>query len=84
MFHEIGIVSKDGCNISFSNISFYNNKLNVTAFTKKIEYPKAEIFSNDLVDNFLFEKNVITNISDKRVDDVYSLMYGAQYGRESK
>ena len=81
---EIGIVSKDGCNINFSNIVFHNNKLNVTAFTKKIEYPKAEIFSNDLIENFLFEKNAITNISEERVDDVYSLMYGAQYGRESK
>ncbi len=81
---EIGIVSKDGCILNFRDIEFSNNKLNVTAFTKKIEYPKAQIFSKDNVENFLFENNIITNISDKRVDDVYSLMYGNEYGRETK
>ena len=81
---EIGIVSKDGCIINFNNVSFENNKLNVAAYTKKIEYPKAEIYSNYEIKNFLFENNVITNISDERVDDVYSLMYGNEYGRESK
>tara|TARA_B100001175_G_scaffold239474_1_gene205770 strand:+ start:28244 stop:30373 length:2130 start_codon:yes stop_codon:yes gene_type:complete len=81
---EIGIVSKDGCKINFSNVSFENNKLNVAAYTKKIEYPKAEIYSNYEIKNFLFENNVVTNISDERVEDVYSLMYGNEYGRESK
>jgi hypothetical protein len=81
---EIGLVSKDGCILNFENINFNNNKLNVTAFTKKIEYPNAQIFSKSKVENFLFEKNVITNISNVRVEDVYSLMYGNQYGRESK
>ena len=81
---EIGLVSKDGCILNFEDINFSNNKLNVTAFTKKIEYPKAQIFSNSKVQNFLFEKNVITNISEDRVEDVYSLMYGKEYGRESK
>lgn len=81
---EIGIVSKDGCIINFNNVSFENNKLNVAAYTKKIEYPKAEIYSNYEIKNFLFENNVITNISDERVDDVYSLMYGNEYGRESE
>ena len=56
----------------------------MTTFTKKIEYPKAQIYSNDNLINFLFEKNIITNISNERVDDVYSLMYGNEYGRETK
>ena len=81
---EIGIVSKDGCFINFNNVGFDNNKLNVAAYTKKIEYPKAEIYSSDLIQNYLFEKNILTNISNKTVDDVYSLMYGNKYGKESK
>tara|TARA_B100001173_G_scaffold311651_1_gene329599 strand:- start:1530 stop:3665 length:2136 start_codon:yes stop_codon:yes gene_type:complete len=81
---EIGLVSKDGCILNFENIRFNNNKLNIAAFTKKMEYPKAQIFSDSKVENFLFERNVITNISKDRVEDVYSLMYGNEYGRKSK
>jgi hypothetical protein len=83
--NEIALVSKDGSILNFSNCSFNENKLDVSAFQKKLEYRQSEIYSKDTMDlSFLIEERVKTNIQVEVVRDVKKKMYGREFGRATK
>ena len=83
--NELAVVAKDGSSIEIKDTHFSDNRLDIAAYRKKLEYPEAKLFidHNELL-TVLIEEGVITNFECEKVKNISSVMYGNQYGKASK
>ena len=83
--NELAVVTKDGSSIELKNTDFLDNRLDITAYRKKLEYPEAKVFVDDNERlKVLIEENVETNFECEKVNNISSVMYGNQYGKASR
>jgi len=85
---ELGIVVKDGSDVSVEQVQFNTTKINYAVFFKKdfYEAPRLVVDALDTNGANLFQKGVsiVGNDEILFLDDVESLLYGKLFGKASK